>query len=109
MQDTQVNCLLMFHSSPVLLLDGWFKTASIEMFSDEFATYLRYTRGLDFFEAPNYDYMRRLFSDLMSSSGWDFDWRFDWENRFAVSICLILILCIHFFYVFFLISLFQQL
>lgn len=54
-------------------------------YPDEFATYLRYTRGLDFFEAPNYDYMRRLFSDLMSSSGWEFDWRFDWENRFADS------------------------
>lgn len=81
--------------STLLSFAGWFKIVFIEMFSDEFATYLRYTRGLDFFEAPNYDYMRRLFSDLMSSSGWEFDWRFDWENRFAVSICLSLVLLIN--------------
>ncbi|ESN96586.1 hypothetical protein HELRODRAFT_67628 [Helobdella robusta] len=54
-------------------------------YPEEFATYLRYTRQLDFFEAPNYEYMRNLFADLMTSSGWTMDWHFDWESRFNVS------------------------
>lgn len=52
-------------------------------YPDEFAKYLRYTRQLDFFELPNYAYMRSLFADLMRNNSWEFDWRFDWENKFS--------------------------
>jgi len=47
----------------------------------EFGTYLRYVRRLDFFETPDYDYLRKLFTDLMAKSGWEADWEFDWTGR----------------------------
>ena len=47
----------------------------------EFATYLRYVRRLDFFETPDYDYLRKLFTDLMAKNGWEADWEFDWTGR----------------------------
>lgn len=45
---------------------------------------MRYTRHLDFFETPDYNYLRKLFADVMARSGWDFDWVFDWTNRIQV-------------------------
>ncbi|XP_064619741.1 casein kinase I-like isoform X3 [Lineus longissimus] len=52
-----------------------------ENFPDELATYLRYVRRLDFFETPDYDYLRKLFQDLMEKKGWDCDCEFDWTGR----------------------------
>ncbi|KAL3320370.1 Casein kinase I isoform gamma-3 [Cichlidogyrus casuarinus] len=46
----------------------------------EMATYLRYVRSLDFFEKPNYTYLRWLFTDLLQRRGWTTDWEFDWCN-----------------------------
>ena len=46
--------------------------------TEEFATYVRYSRRLDFFEKPDYSYLRKLFSDLMVKEGMDCDWQFDW-------------------------------
>ena len=53
--------------------------------AEELATYLRYVRRLDFFETPDYDYLRKLFTDLMEKKGWDCDWDFDWNDRQLVS------------------------
>ena len=49
------------------------------------ATYLRYVRHLDFFETPDYDYLRKLFTDLYERMGYgtvpatiellEFDWK----------------------------------
>ena len=52
-----------------------------EGYPEEFAIYLRYARKLDFFEAPNYDYLRGLFTDLMRRNNWDNDWDFDWTSK----------------------------
>ena len=52
-----------------------------ENFPDELATYLRYVRRLDFFETPDYDYLRKLFTDLIEKMNYDCDWEFDWTGR----------------------------
>ena len=46
------------------------------------ATYLRYVRRLDFFETPDYDYLRKLFRDLAERKGYNLDdGDFDWTGR----------------------------
>jgi len=51
--------------------------------SDEWATYLRYVRNLDFFETPDYGYLHKLFMDAMDRNGWQCDWMFDWTDKLA--------------------------
>ena len=53
---------------------------------EELSKYLYYVRRLDFFETPDYDYLRKLFTDLMSSNGWQCDWEFDWLSKQMVII-----------------------
>jgi casein kinase 1 gamma len=49
---------------------------------EELATYLRYVRRLDFFETPDYDYLRKLFRDLAERKGYSIeDGEFDWTGR----------------------------
>ena len=50
------------------------------------ATYLRYVRRLDFFEKPDYEYLRTLFTDLFERKGYTFDYAYDWVGRPIVSI-----------------------
>lgn len=45
------------------------------------ATYLRYVRHLDFFETPDYDYLRKLFLDLYERMGYANDKDFDWSGK----------------------------
>lgn len=63
------------------------RTTPIEVLCDgqpeEIATYLRYTRHLDFFEDPDYEYLRGLFRNLMTKNGYEFDYDFDWCHRRA--------------------------
>lgn len=49
--------------------------------AEEMATYLRYVRRLDFFEKPDYDYLRKLFTDLFDRSGFVFDYEYDWAGK----------------------------
>lgn len=46
----------------------------------EMATYLRYVRRLDFFETPNYEYLRQLFVGLFNQNGFVDDGKFDWSG-----------------------------
>jgi hypothetical protein len=52
-----------------------------ETLPEEFATYLRYVRRLDFFETPDYDYLRKLFSDLYVREHYSNINEFDWSTR----------------------------
>ncbi|XP_014897029.1 casein kinase I isoform X3 [Poecilia latipinna] len=52
-----------------------------EGFPEEMATYLRYVRRLDFFEKPDYDYLRKLFTDLFDRNGYVFDYEYDWVGK----------------------------
>ncbi|KAK3531417.1 hypothetical protein QTP70_019251 [Hemibagrus guttatus] len=49
--------------------------------AEEMATYLRYVRRLDFFEKPDYDYLRKLFTDLFDRNGYIFDYEYDWVGK----------------------------
>jgi casein kinase 1 gamma len=52
-----------------------------EGFPEEFATYVRYSRRLDFFETPDYDYCWNLFKAVMDRNGWTYDNEFDWTPK----------------------------
>ncbi|XP_069480785.1 casein kinase I isoform X2 [Ambystoma mexicanum] len=52
-----------------------------ENFPEEMATYLRYVRRLDFFEKPDYEYLRTLFTELFDRKGFTFDYAYDWVGR----------------------------
>lgn len=53
---------------------------------EEFATYLRYVRRMDFFETPDYEYLRRLFQELFDRKGYVDDGEFDWTGKTMVNI-----------------------
>ena len=47
----------------------------------EFATYLKYVRGLGFDDQPNYSYLRKLFRNLFGREGYRYDNVFDWTIK----------------------------
>ncbi|KAH7012660.1 uncharacterized protein B0I36DRAFT_256187, partial [Microdochium trichocladiopsis] len=47
----------------------------------EFATYIKYTRGLAFDDEPDYSYLRQLFCCLFQAKGLKYDHVFDWTER----------------------------
>lgn len=65
-----------------------------EGYPEEFATYLRYVRRLDFFETPDYDYLRKLFNELFDHEKYPHDNIYDWTAKQQV--CLLVIVSCHF-------------
>lgn len=51
---------------------------------EEMAQYLRYVRRLDFFETPDYEYLRTLFKNLFEKKGYVNDSEFDWTGKTVV-------------------------
>jgi casein kinase 1, gamma len=47
---------------------------------EEVSTYLRYVRSLDFFETPDYNYLRKLFQARFEQEGFVDDSQFDWTD-----------------------------
>lgn len=51
-----------------------------EGFPSEVGTYLRYCRTLDFFQLPDYEYLRHLFWDIFEREGYKDDGVYDWTK-----------------------------
>lgn len=49
---------------------------------EEFVSYLRYVKHLDFYEAPDYDYLRKIFYDLFIQNRYVDDGNYDWCGKF---------------------------
>lgn len=56
-------------------------SSSLSFSAEEMAMYLRYVRRLDFFEKPDYSYLRKLFQDLFDRKGYENDGVFDWTGK----------------------------
>lgn len=71
-----------------LTKDNFFSSFQVlcENHPEEFATYLRYVRRLDFFETPDYDYLRKIFQDLFERRSYVDDGEFDWTGKTMVNI-----------------------
>ena len=50
---------------------------------EEFNQYLMYCRNLKFEERPDYNYMRKIFKDLMYKRGHEYDYQYDWVLKKA--------------------------
>ena len=50
----------------------------------EFEKYLTYCRQLQFNEKPDYAFLKKLFKDLFSQQGYDYDYVYDWTIHKAV-------------------------
>ena len=48
---------------------------------EEFPNLLKYARKLDFEEEPDYKNIKIMFKQLVLSSGYRMDWKFDWEKK----------------------------
>lgn len=52
-----------------------------EGYPEAFSAYLRYVRRLDFFETPDYEYLRSLFINLFEREGYKNDGIYDWTEK----------------------------
>ena len=46
----------------------------------QFEEYVKYTRNLEYEEAPNYDYLKELFLSVLKNYNWEFDYYYDWDQ-----------------------------
>ena len=47
----------------------------------EFIDFLRYCRGLEFTERPDYSRLRQMFRDLLKNLGFDYNYDYDWSGK----------------------------
>jgi len=47
----------------------------------QFQEYMRYIRGMNYEQEPNYNYLRSLFMIVLKNNGKNFDFSYDWDNR----------------------------
>ena len=47
---------------------------------EEFEKYVSYTRGLDYYEEPDYDMLKGLFNSMMNKANYIFDYIYDWTT-----------------------------
>ena len=52
-----------------------------------FEEYVSYTRNLEYEEDPNYEYLRKLFEDVLRLEGCEFDYYYDWSPVVNKRIC----------------------
>ena len=45
---------------------------------NEFIKFMNYCRDLKFEEKPDYSFLRKIFKDLFSSLGYEYDFVYDW-------------------------------
>jgi hypothetical protein len=45
---------------------------------EQFASYLNYCKNLKFDEKPDYNYLKRIFKELMTKNGFENDYQYDW-------------------------------
>nr|QLJ57725.1 casein kinase 1.5 [Laodelphax striatellus] len=61
------------------------RSTAIEVLCDgqpeEIATYMKYVKKLDFYEKPDYEWLRKMFRDLFDRRGFVDDSVFDWTGR----------------------------
>ena len=48
---------------------------------EEFSIYLNYCKNLKFEEKPDYNYLRKLFRDLMTKNRFEMDYVYDWTLK----------------------------
>jgi len=61
-----------------------------EGYPEEFGVYLNYVRKLDFEETPDYDYLRRLFANVMRKNNDVDDGVYDWSTLHPEELTLII-------------------
>ena len=67
--------------SKELIIKSKISTTIEELCKDlphEFEIYLQYTRNLKFAEPPDYDYLKKLFSNSFQKLGFEFNYMYDW-------------------------------
>ena len=76
--NTDVTCTYIHINVVCVCVDSTHSCGSI---AEEMCTYLRYVRRLDFFETPDYTYLRQLFQELFERRGYKEDGVFDWTGK----------------------------
>lgn len=49
------------------------------------AKYLKYSRNLDFYDEPDYEYLRQIFYDSLKNNSFTNDYQFDWTDKLVAS------------------------